>query len=198
MIQNIIFDFGKVLVTYEFHAKVDSWGMTPAQRKDFDDTILSEEWTLKIDQGEKTFREYIDLLKGLYPHLAPFFQKFYDHYEEFITGEMPGMSDLLHRLKEKGYKLYGLTNWSDSIYPILKKYPIFNLLDGKVISSEEKLIKPDAAIYHRLLEKYSLKAEECVFIDDKWANVEGSRNAGIPAIWFKNAAQLEEELRALL
>lgn len=198
MIKNLIFDFGKVLVTYDFHSPLDAWGMTPQERKDFEDSILSMEWTLKIDKGEKGFAEYIEELKGLYPHIAKYFQKFHDEYAGFITGEMPGMYDLLTRLKAEGYKLYGLTNWSETIYQFLDKYPIFKLLDGMVISSEEKMIKPDLEIYHRICEKFDLKPEECLFTDDKAGNVEAAKQIGMQGILFRNAEEFEGELRAYI
>ncbi|MCQ2267916.1 MAG: HAD family phosphatase [Bacteroidaceae bacterium] len=198
MIKNIVFDFGKVLVTYDFYTPLEAWGMTPQERKDFEDSILSRDWTLRIDKGEKSFAEYIEELKGLYPHVAPYFQRFHDEYAGFITGEMPGMYDLLVRLKAEGYKLYGLTNWSETIYQFLNKYQIFTLLDGMLISSEEKMIKPDLEIYYRLCEKFSLQPEECLFTDDKAGNVEAALQTGMQGIVFRNAEQFEEELRLKL
>ncbi|MDO4215950.1 MAG: HAD family phosphatase [Bacteroidales bacterium] len=198
MIKNLIFDFGKVLVTYDFHSPLDAWGMTPRERQDFEDSILSMEWTLKIDKGEKSFGEYIEELKGLYPHIAKYFQRVYDEYAGFITGEMPGMYDLLTRLKADGYKLYGLTNWSETIYQFLDKYLVFRLLDGMVISSEEKMIKPDLEIYYRICEKFGLKPEECLFTDDKPVNVEAAKQMGMQGIVFRNALQFEEELAPFL
>lgn len=194
MIKNIVFDFGRVLVDYQFSKRVASWGMSASELADFEGSILSMEWTLKIDKGDKPFGAYIEELKALYPHIASYFQRFQDEYELFITGEMPGMYELVLELKEKGYKLYGLTNWSDTIYPILKKYPIFTLLDGMLISSEEKLIKPDVAIYHRLFEKFKLTPEECIFIDDNPRNVEGSQKAGMKAILFRGAEECRQQL----
>ena len=198
MIKNIIFDFGRVLVDYQFRKRVDSWGMSASEMADFETSILSMEWVLKIDKGEKPFGAYIDELKGLYPHIAPYFQRFHDEFELFITGQIPGMYELLQELKENGYKLYGLTNWSDSIYPILKKYPIFQLLDGMLISSEEKLIKPDVAIYNRLFEKFNLKPEECIFIDDNSKNVEGSEKAGMKAILFLGAEDCRQKINSAM
>jgi len=194
MIKNLIFDFGKVLVTYDFYTPLNSWGMTSEERKDFEDSILSMEWTLKIDKGEKGFLEYIEELKGLYPHIAKYFQKFHDDYASFITGEMPGMYDLLVHLKANGYKLYGLTNWSETIYQFLDKFQIFKMLDGMVISSEEKMIKPDLDIYCRICDKFGLNPEECLFTDDKPVNVEVAKLMGMQGIVFRDTKQFEKEL----
>ena len=66
------------------------------------------------------------------------------------------MRDLLTRLKADGYRLYGLTNWSKEVYAVIEKFDILQLMDDRLISSEELLIKPDVAIYDRLCEKFGL------------------------------------------
>ena len=112
------------------------------------------------------------------------------HYQEMIHGEIEGMYDLLNELKDKGHSLFGLTNWSYKVYDVIKKYPIFSLLDGMVISSEVHLLKPDVRIYQCLMGKYGLKAEECVFIDDRKENVEAARSIKMQGIVFVDALQL--------
>ena len=81
---------------------------------------------------------------------------------------------------------------------IEKNYPVFALLDGKVVSGDVRLLKPDAAIFRYLLDKYGLKAGESVFIDDTLPNVEGARAAGLAGLHFKDAAQLRKALQELL
>ena len=115
-----------------------------------------------------------------------------------LTGEVPHMAELLAELKEKGYKLYGLSNWCSKVYDIIPRYSIFNLLDGYVVSSDVHLIKPDTAIYHCLCEKYGLKPEECLFADDKMPNIVGARNAGMEAVLFTDAHRYAQHLRESL
>jgi 2-haloacid dehalogenase len=67
-----------------------------------------------------------------------------------------------------------------------------------VCSGDEKLLKPDPKIYHTLLERYNLKAEESVFIDDNINNVKGAINVGMKSIHFINAEQLLKDLNELL
>lgn len=80
MIKNVVFDFGRVQVDYQFSKRVASWGMSASELADFEGSILSMEWTLKIDKGDKSFGAYIEELKGLYPHIAPYFQRFQDEF----------------------------------------------------------------------------------------------------------------------
>ena len=80
----------------------------------------------------------------------------------------------------------------------MEKWDILTMLDGRIISSEEKLIKPDVAIFKRLCDKYGLKPEECVFTDYRASNVEGAIKAGMQGIVFYNAEQYESELREIM
>lgn len=119
-----------------------------------------------------------------YPEYSDAFTFFKDNYLEEITGEIEGMHVLLKKLKQSGFKLYGLTNWSDTIYRVMEKFDIFRLLDGVVISCEEHFIKPEKEIYLRLCDKYSLKPSECLFTDDRMVNVLGAKAIGMEAVLF--------------
>ena len=112
-----------------------------------------------------------------------------------MTKEIDGMGDLLRRLKAEGYKLYGLTNWCSKVHITISQFDIFTLLDGWVISSEEKVVKPEPEIYQRLFDRYGLEPSECVFTDDREENIEGARRMGMDGIVFVDAKQYEEELR---
>ena len=106
------------------------------------------------------------------------------------------MNDLLRRLKAEGFKLYGLTNWCSKVHTTIRQFEIFKLLDGYVISSEEKVIKPEPDIYHRLFDRYGLNPSECIFTDDREENILGGRNVGMEGIVFVDARQYESELRS--
>jgi len=67
-----------------------------------------------------------------------------------------------------------------------------------VISADVNLIKPEAEIYDHLLNKFNLKAEETLFIDDSKANIEAALKKGIRVIHFKDAESLDEELKLYL
>ena len=82
------------------------------------------------------------------------------------------------------------------IVPILRAG--IGLLDGIVVSGEEMTMKPRPEMYRILLDRYGLKAEECVFIDDNPRNAEGAEAVGIRGIIFRDAAQLRAELSGLL
>jgi 2-haloacid dehalogenase len=113
-----------------------------------------------------------------------------------IGGEVEGTADLVRRLKAAGYGVYGLTNWSMETYPMIRdSYEVFSLFDGIVVSGEERLLKPDKAIYNCLLERYGLQPEESIFLDDNADNVAGAEAVGMKALRFESALQAEQELK---
>ena len=198
MIKNLIFDFGKVLVDYDFEQFLSSFITDYDNRNRFLQTICNQELVNRCDKGDETFEQIVEDLKRLYPQWQEELQIFHDRQTEAVTGEVAGMRDLLARLKGEGFHLYGLTNWSNAVYDVMQKYQhVFELLEGTVISSEEHIIKPDPAIYQCLFERFRLKPEECLFTDDKPENIEGSIAVGMRGIVFKNARQYEQELRII-
>ena len=194
MIKNLIFDFGKVLICYDYPAFVKTIFTDNEVLLEFDRVVCDEDFVRRCDLGEESFLEIIRDCQSKYPHWKRQLQEFYDRQLEAMTTEMPGMRDLLTRLRAAGYRLYGLTNWSDAIYPIIEKYDILRMVDDTLISSEERMVKPDAAIYDRLCEKFGLVKDECLFTDDKQINVDGAKAAGMHAVLFTNACQYEKDL----
>ena len=195
MIKNLIFDFGKVLVCYDFPKFLKTIIDDEDECRRFEEVVCSEEFVNRCDLGEDSFIDLIRECQEKYPHWKNQLQEYFDRQFDVVTVEMPGMRDLLTRLKAKGYRLYGLTNWSEAVYDVIAKYDILSMMDGRLISSEELLIKPDVAIYDRLCEKFGLVKEECLFTDDKQINIDGAKAAGMPAVLFTDARQYEEDLK---
>lgn len=185
MIKNLIFDFGNVLVNVDSHAVLKRYFKDDNEAEErFRAILTSPEFTEACDRGVVSFDELIKEAQTKNPHFTDAFRFFRENYQNEITGEIEGMKGTLTGFKRRGFKLYGLSNWSSEIYEVMRKYGIFNLLDGQVISCEEHVIKPEKKIYLRLCERYGLKPSECLFTDDKPKNVEGAKAAGMNAILF--------------
>lgn len=198
MIKALIFDFGKVLVDYDFAHIIDPLFDNEADRKEFYTFFASIDFVNELDREVTPFIDIIRCKQQEHPKYTEQLQVFFDKYVDFVTGEVPGMKLLLKELKASGYELYGLTNWSSKVHEVIKKYDIFGLLDGQVISSEVHLLKPEPEIYEHLLEKFGLQADECVFTDDKAVNVEGAEKVGMHGIIFHDAAQYVHELKTII
>jgi 2-haloacid dehalogenase len=195
-IENIIFDFGGVLVDwnprhlYKTHFKDEN------EMEYFLKNICTEDWNLEQDRG-RTLKEGTLLLQNQFPEFHTMIQLFYDEWETMLKSEIPETVSLLYKLKPK-YKLYGLTNWSaETISIAFDRFPFFKEFDGIVVSGHEKMIKPNKEIYHLLLNRYNLKAENTIFIDDNLKNIKAAEEIGLHAIHFESAAQLEAKLSTL-
>lgn len=194
MIKTVIFDFGSVLVDWNPHRVFDAYFGSREKSDWFIENICTTEWNAQMDEG-KPFSQGIAELSGIYPEWSKEIQYYYDHWIEMMGGEIPGMRELLKDLKSKGYRLLGLTNWSAETFCLVRhRYPVFDLLDGMLVSGEEHLLKPSPEIYHRLFEKFGVDPAESIFIDDNAANVAGARAVGLPAVLFTGPSAI----RALL
>ena len=197
MIKNIVFDFGGVLVTYDFYRFFFPHFKSHEKTVAFMKEVLTKEVGDEMDREEIPFSLYMEQLKGQWPHYAEALDMMDKDYFHIVTGEMPGMNELMKKLKSRGYRLLGLSNWSSKVYEVMEKYPIFSLLDGSLISTEVKQLKPEADIYQTFLKRFNAKAEECIFIDDKPINISGCKKVGMQGILFQSTEQLEEELKRM-
>ena len=198
MIKNLIFDFGKVLVDYDFKAFFRKYIPNTERCQAFTPVLYNEELQQMLDREERPFDVIMEDWIENHKEFEHEIRYFNEHYPEIVTNEVEGMYELLTQHKAEGYKLYGLTNWCSKVYLTMAQFPIFKLLDGQIISSEEKVIKPEPEIYQRLFDKFNLKPEECIFADDRAENIEGGSRLGMDGIVFKDAKQYERELREYL
>lgn len=193
--KNIVFDFGGVLVDWNPHHLYDKYFGSREKAEWFLNNICLYSWNLQMDGG-KPFAEGVAELQAEHPEWSEAIAIYHTRWIEMMNGEIEGMASVIRRLKMAGYGVYGLTNWSAETFPMIRDtYPVFQEFDGIVVSGEEHLLKPDAAIYKCLLERYALQAEESLFIDDNADNVAGARNVGMKAVQFTSAEELERELK---
>ena len=198
MIKNIIFDFGAVLVDWNPHHLYDSYFGDATKAEWFLTEICPYEWNAQCDAG-RPIKDITAERVALFPEWEKEIRMYFDHWVDMMGDPIPGMEELVRDYKQRGYGVWGLTNWSAETLPLVRDdYPVFKLLDGYVVSGQEKVVKPDARLYRILLERYGLKAEECVFIDDNPANTAGAEAVGIRGIVFHDASQLRIDLDNLL
>ncbi len=198
MILNIIFDFGGVLVDWNPKYVYKDYFNDDQKMEWFLNEICTPAWNGEQDRG-RTMAEGTAWLLARHPEYSEAIKLYYDKWETMLKDAIPGMENLIKRLKMSGLKLYGLTNWSaENIHIAYDRFPVFNYFDGIVVSGEEKLLKPDKRLYFRLLDRYHLRASECVFIDDNPLNVSAAESIGIKGIVFHDADTLELELKQII
>ena len=111
----------------------------------------------------------------------------------------PKVWELVHKLKEQGYKVYLLSNYSEELFKKHTEYADFmNDIDGLIVSYMIHKAKPDRAIYEALCEKYRLEPSECLFFDDRLENVQAAVNYGMQAKQVLSKEGLVEDLEKIV
>ena len=198
MIRNIIFDFGSVLVDWNPERLYGPYFNDDAKMQYFLTEICPHAWNAQADAGRST-AEITEERVAVHPEWEKEIRMYFGQWIKMMGEQIPGMQELVEELKNRGYRLYGLTNWSAETFPLVKdNYPVFRLLDGIVVSGEEKIAKPDPGIFSILLQRYGLKPEECLFIDDNPKNVSTGESLGIRGLVFTSAAALRSRLAEVL
>lgn len=193
-ITTIIFDFGNVFVKWDAHALYRRFFPNPQAVDSFLREIRFPEWNARQDAG-RPFKEGIAVLSAQFPHYADLIQAYDTYWEDSITEVYHGTIEIVRKLKQRGWPLYLLSNFSVEKFALMReRFDFLSLFDDIVISGELKLVKPDPAIFHLTLQRIRRRAEECLFIDDSSANIETARQLGFHTIHFQSPAQLERDL----
>ena len=199
MIRNIVFDMGNVLIRFDPDSFMDRVGISdPEDRKIVNrELFASVEWAL-MDMGletEDTFEPKV---------LARIPNRLREKVRELLRNwayprqYMPGMPELVQRLKNAGYGIYLLSNASVGQPAYWNQMPVSKLFDGTLVSAFVKTVKPCPAIYRLFTEEFKLEEAECVFIDDAPINVAAAVACGWQGIVFHgDPAELEEKLKAI-
>ena len=198
MIKNIVFDLGNVLLSFKPAEYFDK-KKYPANIKAtiLADIFGSKEW-LMLDKGEIILKDAINAISKR----SALKKEEIAHIFNLRTDLMFPLDSnvkLLPDLKKRGFKLYYLSNFPLDIFDeVSSGYYFFRYFDGGLISAEAKSSKPETKIYEILLEKYSLLAEECLFIDDIEANVISARTFGMKGLFTNGSLEIAEEIEKVL
>ena len=199
MIKNVIFDMGQVLVKFDPQYFIERAGITdPEDIKTIDREVYkSLDWA-RMDRGSLTEAEGLrNMCARLPERLHEAARKLTLEWERPIL-PIDGMAGIIKELHENGYKIYLLSNASYRQIEYWHKIPGSEYFDGRVVSADEKLVKPQPEIYKLICDRYNLVPGECVFIDDSQLNCEGAYYSGLETIVFHlDAAELRQKLADL-
>lgn len=195
--ENIIFDVGQVLVKFDWETYLKSYHFPEEKYEKLADVIFRSNIWNERDRSLLDEEEYINQME----HAAP-------EYEAEIRMVMKNSAKTISKLdysetwvkylKEQGYHLYILSNYSTAMLKQTRSMMSFlKYMDGVVFSCDVKQIKPEADIYRTLLNRYSLDPKKTIFIDDREENCAAARKEGIHAICFKSFKQAAAELEKL-
>lgn len=197
MIKHVIFDIGNVLVTFHPVSYFKKYFDEATASFLCDEVFASEQWRF-VDQGILSEGEAKDYFLKKLPSYTVQLQMLFDNWKGLMTLKEETYA-LLKKLRDNGYCLYILSNIGEESYAYcIQHFPFFEDVKGGVFSYQEKVVKPDPAIYECLLKRYKLLPGECIFFDDEPENVKAACKMGIHAVLFRDAAQAEKDLADIL
>ena len=197
-ITTIIFDLGGVLIDWNPAYVFDKLIEDENKRKHFFENICTAEWNEEQDGG-RTIKEANEILIARHPEWKEHIEAYYGRWEEMLGGPIEETVEIFGQLKASGrYKFYALTNWSAELFPIAQqRYDFLHWFDGRLVSGEEKMRKPFPEFFQLLLDRFNIKKEEAVFIDDNLRNAEAAAKFGLKTIRFTTPSELKEALQGL-
>ena len=194
--KHIIFDIGNVLLSFHPKAYLLSHFSAPTAEALMSIVFESEQW-IELDRGALSYAQAIALLSEKHPAYAAEIAYVLQHWTQLMAPMARNVA-LAEQLKANGYSLYLLSNFHREAVEILfEKYAFFSLFDGRIVSAYEHCLKPEPAIYRRLLARYGLCAQDCVFIDDTAVNIRAAECLGICGIHLPYGADLTPALKNL-
>ncbi len=160
--------------------------------------MVTTEWHFQHDAGRDFADTSAELIER-HPHHAELIRAWAPDFLHTIPGPVEGMPALVDQLHAGDVPLYAITNFSHEFWPPFRarEAAMFDRFRGVVVSGDEKLVKPDLAIYRLALARFGLEARRTVFVDDNAANVAGAAAAGLIALLFTDEPTLRRELIAL-
>jgi len=193
----VIFDVGNVLYGWDPGSFLVGQIADDEARMRFVDDVGLWQWHETLDGG-RPYSEAAAELSEKFPEYAHLIAAWSDRFGETITGPVPGVHALVEALDAKGVALYAITNFSADFWPPFhqRELAFFGRFRDIVVSGEVKLLKPDPAIYYLALDRFRLKPQDALFVDDRLINIEAAEAVGMKAHLFTTAQDLRARLEA--
>lgn len=198
MIKTVVFDIGGVLTELGRMKFLEPFGYSEQiNRRIVAATMASDDWK-ELDRGVLTEQEVMNRFVENDPEIEEEILRCMKDFHGIVRHKDAAVP-WIRSVKERGRQVLFLSNYSRKVRrEAADALDFLPELDGGVWSYEEHLIKPDRWIYECLLERYYLKPEETVFIDDNEPNLRQPQLLGMRTIRFINQKQAEAELDAML
>ena len=199
MIKNIVFDMGQVLIRWTPQLMTSYLDLPDEDAAMVEKELFRNVEWVQLDRGVISEEDAVcSVCKRLPEHLHEGVGRLVTGWWKWPLIPVDGMAELVRELKSMGYGIYLLSNASSHLHEYFHRIPGSECFEGKVVSADLKLLKPQAEIFHTLYQKFDLNPAECVFIDDAPANAEGAIMTGMQSIVFHgDVSRLRQELRAL-
>ena len=193
-----LFDLGGVFFDWDPNHFYKNVFENIEEREFFLVEVCNDQWNVKQDAGRSIAEAELELIPK-FPHYEKEIKMYYKNHRKMIRGVFEESIDILKKLKDKNYECYVLSNWSaETFLGMTDDYPFLKLFDGLLISGEDKLMKPDSAIYELAKNRFNLNPEETIFIDDKLENIDAAQKMNFKTIHLTNPNIIETEINKFL
>jgi putative hydrolase of the HAD superfamily len=196
-VRNVIMDLGGVMLEWNPDHLLTPFQPEPQLRRQLRADVFGDAWRM-FDRGQLTETELLGRLEICTGQTRDTVTAIVEAARGCLR-EKPETVKLVRMLRQRGLNLYCLSNMPSPFYEHLRRrHDFWDVFHGVVVSGEIQMMKPEPEIYLHLLERFGLRAQESVFVDDLQVNVDAAKAVGLHAICFQNATQCERELEALL
>ena len=196
-VRAVVFDVGNVLVDWSPHYLYDKLIPNAGERATFLADVVTPDWHFQHDAG-RPFAETSAELIAIHPQNRNLIEAWGPRFLETIPRQIDGMAALVADLAAADVPLYGITNFSGEFWPpfVKREAALFASFRDIIVSGDEKLTKPDPAIYQLALTRFGLSDGEGLFVDDRLENVEAAEANGFAVHHFIDAPTLRADLEA--
>jgi 2-haloacid dehalogenase len=195
-VKAVVFDLGGVLIDWDPRYLYRKLLDDEAAVEEFLATVCTPEWNAEQDRG-RPFAEGVAELVERHPVHAVAITAYHERWPEMLGGAVDDTVEVLAELRAAGVPVYALTNWSAETFGVAReRFEFLEWFDGVLVSGEERMIKPDPAIFRLLLDRFGLDPGATFYVDDSEPNVEAAGRLGFDAVRFTTPAQLRRDLEA--
>ena len=160
--------------------------------------ICNDTWNVQQDAG-RNIKEAEKELIPRFPAYEKQIKMYYANHRKMIKAIFEDSIVMLNQLKKANYPCFVLSNWSaETFRGMTEDYHFLKKFDGLLISGEEKLIKPNPAIYQLAIKRFNLDPHACVFVDDKLENIEAAKKLGFHTIHLTNPKTINADIKKYL
>lgn len=198
-VEAVVFDLGGVLVDWDPRHLYRRLLADDAAVEAFLAEIGFDEWNHRMDSGERRWDEAVAELSERFPHHRELIASYPARFLETLAGPVRGTLEVLDELHRAGrVRLLALTNWSAETFRLARdELDFLHRFEAVVVSGEERVAKPDPAIFGLLVDRHGLDPETTLLVDDREVNVAAAVQVGMQGHVFTSPAALREELTRL-
>lgn len=194
-VKAVVFDVGRVIVQWDLRHLFAKLIEDETRLAWFLANVVTEDWHFEHDAG-RPLADMVPERKALFPDHADLIDAYASRFLETIPGPVAGTAQLIRALDNAGVPLFAITNFGAEFWEMfLPTQPVLNRFRDIVVSGQERLAKPDPAIFRLAQRRFGHAPEEMLFIDDNAVNIAAARREGWQVHHFVGAPGLAADLR---